>query len=101
MIGGECVCGRGGRGGRLKCAPTHGTGRWWLMLVGVGVSGERCLRRRSSEHFHTLSVSCARHPANMLRDMEMFVNYVLLPTHEPVSLSVASTSKPDENARPS
>ena len=43
MIGGECVWGRGGGGGRLKCAPTHGTGRWWLMLVGVGVSGERCV----------------------------------------------------------
>ena len=34
-------------------------------------------------------------PANMLRDMEMFMNDVLLPTHEPVSLSVVSTSKPD------
>ena len=29
------------------------------------------------------------------------MNDVLLPTHEPVSLSFASTSKPDENARPS
>ena len=68
---------------------------------GCGCEWGAVRRRRSSEHFHTLSVSCARHPANMLRDMEMFVNYVLLPTHEPVSLSVASTSKPDENARPS